>query len=93
MNSAPAYITLSADPETVPVAVFRGRIAHLEKLINVDRHSCANERERERWARAVRRIGSELIATTCRRATAEDWERRERIIDRSTDLLTARFVA
>jgi hypothetical protein len=82
-------ITISETPETVNVAEFRNRIQHLEQLVHRDRHSCANSAEVERWVRSVQRIGGELIATTCKRATADDWTRRERVIDASTKFLAA----
>lgn len=81
--------TLAPHPVAVPVREFRARISHLERLVNVDRHACRGAVELARWRRAAQRIGSELIATTCARATREDWERRERAIERSASLLTA----
>lgn len=83
----PSEITISENPEVVPVREFRNRISLLERLVNVDRHACKGAHEVERWRLTVQRIGSELIATACKRATAQDWQRRERIIDRSARML------
>lgn len=79
--------TTATPVETVNVAEFRNRIEHLERLVNADFGACVNAAERANWAASARRIGSELIHTTCIRATVADWNRRERIIDRSTTLL------
>ena len=88
MNTAldMSIFTIGSPLETVNVAEFRGRIEHLERLAS-DYHSCVDRFERAKWAVIARRIGSELIHTTCKRATTEDWMRRERAIDRSTSLL------
>jgi len=79
--------TTATPVAAVPVAEFRNRIQHLERLVHADYGACVNAAERANWAASARRIGSELIHTTCRRATVEDWNRRERAIDRSTSLL------
>lgn len=81
--------TPAPHPVAVPVREFRARISHLERLVAVDRSACKGADELARWRRTAQRIGSELIATTCALATREDWERRERAIERSTRLTTA----
>lgn len=82
-----SIFTTVSPTETVNVAEFRNRIEHLERLVAVDYHACRGVAELVRWAGRARRIGSELIHTTCKRATADDWMRRERAVDRSTFLL------
>lgn len=80
-----AEITIAPNAQPVPVAEFRNRIQLLERKINVDRSACANDRERARWVSEARQLAAALIATDCKRATAQDWTRRERAIDRATD--------
>ena len=75
----------------VPVAEFRQAIEHLERKVRCDYGACVNNDERARWAVCTRIVGAELIGMTCKRATQEDWDRRERAIDRSADLLS-RFI-
>jgi hypothetical protein len=75
--------TLSANAETVSVSEFRDRVAHLERLHNCDRHSCVGISEKKTHVERVKRVASELIGTTCKRAKAADWDRRERIIDKT----------
>lgn len=84
--------TVAADAETVTVAEFRNRIEHLETIIHTDRHSVVGGKELARWVDRARNVGSELIGTTCKRATAADWLRRERILDRSTTTLVRALV-
>lgn len=88
-TNIPAEATISESPEVVRVDEFRRRISHLENLVSSGRHSCVGAAERQQWVKSARRIGSELINTTCLRATAEDWRRRERAIDRSTSAIDA----
>ncbi len=82
-----SIFTIESPFESVAVADFRNRIEHLERLVAVDYHACVGTTERNDWAHRARRVGSTLIHTTCKRATADDWMRRERAIDRSTSLL------
>ncbi|MBU1014787.1 MAG: hypothetical protein KKG99_17470 [Bacteroidetes bacterium] len=81
------YVTMGDNPETVNVEEFRRRICHLERIIHVDRHACVGPEEKEGNLNIMKRVGSELINTTCKRATEDDWTRRESIIDRSTTFL------
>ena len=83
------YTTIAPTAAVVPVREFRQLIAHLERLISVDRSACVDSTEIGRWAELARRVTSRLIATDCKRATADDWKRRERAIDRSTRLVLA----
>ena len=76
--------TLGKKNEAVNVAEFRNRIQHLERTIHIDRHACVGSDEKALNVDNARRVGVLLIATTCKRATHDDWERRERIIDLST---------
>lgn len=78
-------ITIAPNAQPVPVAEFRNRIELLERKINVDRPACINDQERARWVSEARQVAATLIATDCKRATARDWTRRERAIDRATD--------
>lgn len=87
MNAA--EITMWENPETVAVSEFRNRIEHLERKVNCDRHACKGPQEIERWIREAQRVGSELSRTTCKRAKAEDWTRREKAIQRSADAILA----
>lgn len=80
----PNFATISENPEIVPVAEFRDRIKHLERIIHVDACACVDGVELGRCRRIAQRIGAELIASTSKRAKLEDWERRERVIERST---------
>lgn len=83
------FTTLPAsETTTVPVAEFRQVIEHLERLISCDYHSARGEQELLRWKDRARNVGAELIGLTCKRATLEDWQRRERAIDRSAALIT-----
>lgn len=70
----------------VSVSEFRDAIDHLEAVLR-DRSACVCASELERWSRIAKRIGTELIGTSCKRATVADWMRRERAIDRSTQLI------
>lgn len=79
--------TIADNARAVRVAEFRNAIEHVERLVHCDRHSCVSDAEKARWIEAARRIGRELIATTCKRARREDWDRRERAIDASTDAI------
>jgi hypothetical protein len=82
-----SHYTITESPEAVSVREFRFRISHLEDLVNRDYHACRNDTEKANWARIVRRIGGELVSTSCKRATETDWDRRERIIEASTTRL------
>jgi hypothetical protein len=77
--------------ETVNVSEFRNRIEHLERRIHCDYHSARDGAEKRNWRAVTERVGAELIATVCKRATQDDWDRRERAIDRSTDLISRIF--
>lgn len=87
MNAA--EITMWENPEAVPVREFRNRIEHLERKVHCDRHSCKGAHEIARWIREVQRVACELSRTTCKRATAEDWQRRETALTRSADAILA----
>jgi nanoRNase/pAp phosphatase (c-di-AMP/oligoRNAs hydrolase) len=80
-----ADYTISADAQTVKVADFRNAIERLERIVRVDFHACVDADERAQWVERAKRAGRELIATTCKRANHNDWMRRERAIDASTD--------
>lgn len=79
---------LEGVPATANVADFRQAIAHLEDLVNRDYHACVSVSERAKCLELMKRFGGELIGLTCKRATLEDWNRRESAIERSTKLLT-----
>lgn len=81
--------TLAGELTTVGVAEFRNRVDHLMQLVKVDYHACVNDKERADWVARARKVGGELIATTCKRATQTDWDRRERALDRSAKLQSA----
>jgi hypothetical protein len=78
---------ISGTVNTVNVAEFRQQIEHLERLVNCDWHACANDAERADWAFRARKVGSELIHMACKRATVADMDRRERVLDKSTQRL------
>jgi hypothetical protein len=80
---------LDGSPVAVTVAEFRNAIEHLERKINVDYHACQGKAEQADWAWSTRRVGATLIGMTCKRATKDDWMRRERIIDKSAHLLSS----
>ncbi len=80
-------ITIAPNAQPVPVAEFRNRISTLERMIRVDLAACVGATERSRWAVSARRIAADLIATDCKRATGDDWTRRERAIDRAATLV------
>ena len=83
----PSDITMSPNAQSVSVGDFRDLISNLERLINCDYHSCVDHNERARWVRRARSVGSELIGTSCPRATTTDWIRREKAIERSASLI------
>jgi hypothetical protein len=88
MNTTNQYtFPLDSAPVVVPVAEFRNAIEHLERKVNVDYHACQGKAELESWVWEARRAGSRLIGMTCKRASKDDWMRRERIIDKSAHLL------
>lgn len=72
---------------TVKVAEFRGAIEHLERLVRCDWHACVNNAERARCIDSMKRVGAELICMVCKRATVDDMNRRERVIDRSAAII------
>lgn len=78
--------TIADNAETVSVSEFRFAIFCVENKIH-DLSACVGKRERSRWLSEARATGARLIATTCKRAKREDWERRERAIDRSAALI------
>ncbi len=78
--------TISSDATPVPVADFRRLTDRLFQIV-ADASWCRSQADFDRLAMSVRAIGSRLIHSTCKRATAEDWLGRERAIDRSADLL------
>jgi GTP cyclohydrolase III len=77
----------ASEAVTVKIADFRRAIEHLERKLHVDYHACVGAAERAAWAAQARRVGSELIRLVCKRATADDMDRRERALDRSTALI------
>ena len=79
--------TVSPNAKPVKVADFRNAIDHLERLVHVDFVACVGQREREQWVERARRTGRDLISITCKRAKADDWDRRERAIDTSTKMI------
>ena len=81
--------TIAADAQAVPVAAFRNAIDRLDRIVRVDFHACVSTKERARWVEIAKRAGRDLIHTTCKRAQAGDWARRERVLDASTDRLIA----
>ena len=83
------HYTVSTTQTVVPVANFRRQIERLERKIHVDYSACADKNELGRWAAETRRVASDLIATGCKRAKVTDWDRRERAIERATDLVAA----
>ncbi len=80
-----SHATISPDPETVNVTEFRSRIDHLNRIVRFDYHSSVGAREIAIWVQRAQRIGADLIATTCTRATQADWDKREAAIEASTD--------
>lgn len=84
-----SHYTQSSPAVVVKVAVFRAQINHLEDLVRCDWHACVSDRERGDCLAAMQRVGCELIAMTCKRATEADMTRRERAIEGSTTLITA----
>lgn len=82
------YTVLSPDEtRTVNVGEFRGAIEHLERLVHYDYHSAHGPAEKADWLARTKRVGAHLIGLFCKRATADDWMRRERVLDRSTALI------
>ncbi len=77
--------TVADNAKAVRVADFRNAIERLESLVQVDFHACVSAAERTRWVEAAKRVGHELIGTTCKRADKATWERRESAIEASTD--------
>jgi hypothetical protein len=80
-------ILAPSEMTTVNVSDFRRAIEHIERIVSVDYHSAHPGAELLAWVERAKQLGSELIGLTCKRATAEDWLRRERAIDRSASLI------
>ena len=85
----PARHTISDNPTTVPVAEFRSRIDHAVRVVRVDRPACVGAGEVARWVEIAKAVGDAVIDSTCVRATADDWARREAAIDASTTAIFA----
>lgn len=88
MKTADASIhTIEDITEIVKVREFRTRMDHLARVVHVDYHACATQRELENWVEICRRVASELRRTGCKRAKREDWDRRESYLDASASLI------
>lgn len=72
----------------VKVADFRDEIDHLFRVCNVDFHACVDATEKARWAEIARKVASSLSAMSCKRATVQDWDRREAALERSATLIS-----
>jgi hypothetical protein len=88
----PKYTITDGPVAVVFVPEFRERIAHLERIVRIDRHACASPMEIQQHAIKVQRFGRSLIGTICKYAKVHDWERRERIIEESTKLLEGKIL-
>jgi len=66
------------------VADFRNLISRLNDITGCHAHSCVGENEVAHNVRSAKRVGSELINSTCPRATEDDEILKERAVDRST---------
>lgn len=60
--------------EKVKVSEFRGKIEHLERVFNVDRHACVCDKEKADWCGRVKNVLADLEGMECPRAKAEDLE-------------------
>ena len=74
---------------TVKVAAFRNVIEHLETLVHVDFHTCVSPAERAAWVERAQRVGRELLALSCPRATAADLTRRKVALERSANRIAS----
>lgn len=72
---------------TVPVAEFRNQVGMLEDQVNLHYHSCVGASERAHWAEMTQRVGRKLLNLHSKRATKQDWDRREKALERSTVLI------
>lgn len=86
-----AHCTIDRDAQPVRVAEFRRRTDALCQT-STDYHACVSWQERANWLFRARKAGRAVLAADCRRATDRDWLRRERAIERSSDLI-AKVVA
>lgn len=66
--------------EKVNVAKFRGKIEHLERVFNVDRHACIGDEEKADWCGRVKNVLADLEGMECTRAKVDDLERCAAII-------------
>lgn len=80
-------IPSAAEANMVNVATFRDQTENLDRCCRVDFPACVNHSERTRWAEVTRKVASDLMAMTCKRAKHEDWVRRERAIDQSASMV------
>jgi len=71
----------------VKIADFRDEIDHLFRVCNVDFHACVGVEEKARWVEIARKVAINLSGMTCKRATVQDWDRREAALDRSASLI------
>lgn len=77
----------TSDALIVNVAAFRQQIQSVEESCQRDYHACANATERASWAASTGRAAAELTRMTCKRATTQDMDRRERALDKSATLI------
>jgi hypothetical protein len=75
--------TIGTAPKNVKVSEFRSRIQYAERLFHTDRQACVGAAEKAQNEAMVKYACSELMNTVCNRATQDDWNRRENIIDRA----------
>ncbi len=73
--------------EIVSVGEFRSRVRHLERVFHNDRHACVGDAEKAGNLRIMFNVMQELICTESKRAKFEDWEERERIIDKCSSYI------
>lgn len=75
-------VSVAESMEWVPVAEYRRRVEHLERVYNGDRHSCVGAGEWECWRRIAVRVLGEVERTECKRAKDEDRIRKADIVNR-----------
>jgi hypothetical protein len=78
-QAAPAEQETKA-AEKVKVSEFRGKIEHLERVFNVDRHACVGDKEKADWCGRVKNVLADLEGMECPRAKSDDLERCASII-------------
>ena len=66
------------------VSEYKRLVAHLERVIHVDFHSCVGAEEKAYWVDTAKKVGSDLINATCARASEDLKNRAARVIDQST---------